>query len=214
MKRLTVIFVMLAALLCLCACNQNRLSDSEVTVPSDAVSLTENVVDPVTCDHDWIEASCTALRTCSKCNFSVGTVAHVWEDPDSTIKTCKNCGEVTVDPEHYMPPKLNITIRFHYIRPDRDYEGWNLWVWDHAPVPSTDLEPPYPFEVVGDEAICTFYVNSGTDEVGYIVRYGEWEEKDIEEDQFIDLSGVLSGTVDFYVQSGEKGGDLVLPCGF
>ena len=209
MKRLTVIFVMLAALLCLCACNQNRLSGSEVTVPSDAVSLTENVVDPATCDHDWGEVSCLSIRICSKCDFSLGPMGHLWLKTSSTTETCKNCGEVKRD-----APKPPIMIRFHYIRPDRDYEGWNLWVWDHAPVPSTDLEPPYPFEVVGDEAICTFYVNSGTDEVGYIVRYGEWEEKDIEEDQFIDLSGVRSGTVDFYVQSGEKGGYLELPWGF
>ena len=38
--------------------------------------------------------------------------------------------------------------------------------------------------------------------VGYLIRYGEWENKDVDYDQFINLTGILSGSVDFYVESG------------
>lgn len=94
-----------------------------------------------------------------------------------------------------------ITIRFHYTRPEGDYEGWEMWLWDLDGI--TALESPFPLTVQGDEAICEFQVKTGTCKIGYIVRYGEWEKKDVEHDQFINITGVLSGTLDFYVQSGK-----------
>ncbi len=93
-----------------------------------------------------------------------------------------------------------ITIRFHYHREDGDYEGWNMWLWDMDGI--TTLEPPYELVVEGEEAICEFKVKTGTCKIGYIVRQGEWDAKDIDWDQHINITGVLSGTVDFYVESG------------
>jgi len=104
----------------------------------------------------------------------------------------------------------DITLRFHYEREDGIYEGWEMWFWDNAAVPSTHLDPPYQFEEVDGEMICTVPLNPGTMEIGYIVRLGDWEAKDIEEDQFIDITGVLSGTVDVYVKSGVKGHEIIL----
>ena len=94
-----------------------------------------------------------------------------------------------------------ITIRFHYNRADGEYEGWEMWLWDMDGI--TALESPFPLTVVGDEAICEFQVKTGTCKIGYIVRYGEWEKKDVDWDQHINITGVLSGTVDFYVESGK-----------
>ena len=103
----------------------------------------------------------------------------------------------------------DITLRLHYHREDGNYEGWNMWFWDNAAVPSTNLEPPYEFVVTDNEAVCEIKLNTGTMELGYIVRLGDWIEKDIEEDQFIDLTGVLSGTIDVYVKSKVKGHEIV-----
>ena len=104
----------------------------------------------------------------------------------------------------------DITLRLHYAREDGNYEGWEMWFWDNAAVPSTPLDPPYQFEEVDGEMICTVPLNPGTMEIGYIVRLGDWEAKDIDEDQFIDITGVLGGTVDVYVKSGVKGHEIVL----
>ena len=103
-----------------------------------------------------------------------------------------------------------ITLRLHYSREDGEYEGWEMWFWDNAASPSTNLEPPYQFEEINGEMVCEVKLNTGTMELGYIVRYGDWLAKDIEEDQFIDITGVLSGTVDVYVKSGVKGHEIVM----
>ncbi len=111
-----------------------------------------------------------------------------------------------------MAADNEITIRIHYHREDGNYEGWTLWSWDYdgksevkgtAPDGTETNGAPYGWEQNGDEVIFTIRVKTGTMRVGYIVRYGEWEAKDIEWDQFINLTGILSGTVDFYVESGK-----------
>ena len=103
----------------------------------------------------------------------------------------------------------DITLRLHYSREDGEYEGWQMWFWDNAAVPSTTLEPPYEFEEIDGEMVSEIKLNTGTMELGYIVRFGDWIAKDIEDDQFIDLTGVLSGTVDVYVKSGVRGHEIV-----
>ena len=98
-----------------------------------------------------------------------------------------------------------ITLRLHYHREDGAYENWQMWFWDSAAVPTTNLEPPYYFEEIDGEMISEIKLNTGTMNLGFIVRLGEWIEKDWPDDQFIDLTGVLSGTVDVFVESGKQG---------
>ncbi len=107
-------------------------------------------------------------------------------------------------------PNSSITLRLHYYRPDGNYTDWNLWIWDAGVPEYSLLEPPYEFELLGNDMVCTVQLKSGTSKLGYIVRLGDWTDKDIHEDQFIDLTGILCGTVDMYVNSGVKGHDIVL----
>ncbi len=100
-----------------------------------------------------------------------------------------------------------ITLRLHYHREDGAYEGWEMWFWDNTA--TTKLDPPYSFEEVDGEMVSTIEVKPGTMEIGFIVRFGNWEAKDIEEDQYIDIAGILGGTVDVYVEAGVKGYELV-----
>ena len=107
-------------------------------------------------------------------------------------------------------PHSSITLRVHYHRPDGNYDDWNLWLWD-ASVPECEaLEPPYLFEEENGEMVCTVTVKPGTSKLGYLVRLGDWKDKDVAEDQFIGLAGILSGTVDVYIESGVKGHTVVL----
>ena len=104
-----------------------------------------------------------------------------------------------------------ITLRIHYHRPDNHYEGWNLVAWSqeglYAVTGFSDADgsltttPGYRFDPGTNEVICTLTVPGGIANVGYVVRQGIWEAKDVEWDQFINLSGILSGTVDFYIES-------------
>ena len=119
-----------------------------------------------------------------------------------------------------MAAEGSITIRILYHRPDGEYTDWQLWSWDldgnyditgvSVSDGTTVTAPPYKFEEGTDEVVATITVPTGTMRVGYIVRYGEWKDKDTNSspgaddawDQFINITGILSGTVDFYVESG------------
>ena len=104
----------------------------------------------------------------------------------------------------------SITLRIHYNRPDGNYTDWNVWLWDNSAVTATYLNPPYEFEDINGEMVCTVKINSGTSEVGYVIRLGDWIDKDIHEDRFIDLAGIVSGTVDVYIQSQVWSHEMVL----
>ena len=95
----------------------------------------------------------------------------------------------------------DLTIRLHYNRADGNYENWDVWMWE---VGGGD-GGAYAFEDVDGEMIATKVVTPGITEVGFIVRKGNWEEKDIGDDQFIDIAEMVSGTVDIYVESGVAG---------
>ena len=106
-----------------------------------------------------------------------------------------------------LAAEASITLKLHYHREDGNYEGWEMWFWD--PDATSELEPPYQFEDENGEMVATINLVPGTMQVGFIVRLGEWEAKDIEADQFIDITGILEGTVHYYVESGKEGGELV-----
>ena len=71
----------------------------------------------------------------------------------------------------------------HYHRPDGEYDGWNLWVW-----PEGGDGAAYPFEVVGDRGRAVVPIQNGeADRFGFIVRRGDWEQKDVGTDRFVNL---------------------------
>lgn len=90
-------------------------------------------------------------------------------------------------------------IQLHYNRPDGDYEPWRVWFWEEG-AGGAD----YYFEETDGEQIATMEVSPGVTSVGFIVRTEDWG-KDVDKDQFIDISEVVSGTVHVYVESGVEG---------
>lgn len=92
-----------------------------------------------------------------------------------------------------------VTLKLHYNRPDGNYTGWDVWLW-----PEGGEGAGYPFADENGEMVATMEVPAGTTNIGFIVRTEDWT-KDINEDQFIDIAEVLSGTVHAYVESGVPG---------
>ena len=90
-----------------------------------------------------------------------------------------------------------ITVRFHYQRTDGDYTDWNMWIWGAGDGTANEFTGTDDFGAYLDYA-----AETGTSELGYIVRLGEWLEKDIDSDRFIDLSAVISGNVEVFLKSG------------
>lgn len=91
-----------------------------------------------------------------------------------------------------------LVIKLHYNRPDGNYENWSVWFWAPTGV-------AVDFKEENGEMVATYEVEAGATQVGYIVRLGEWEKKDVDKDQFIDVAAYISGTLDVYVESGVEG---------
>ena len=92
-----------------------------------------------------------------------------------------------------------VTLKLHYHREDGDYKKWDVWLWTDG-----GEGGGYPFEEEDGEMVATMAVQPGATKVGFIVRTEDWD-KDVEADQFIDISEVVSGTVHAYVESGVEG---------
>lgn len=92
-----------------------------------------------------------------------------------------------------------VVIKLHYNRPDGKYDGWDVWFWE-----SGKDGAGYAFAEEDGDMVATMEATPGTMEVGFIVRTENWD-KDVAEDQFIDISEMVSGTVHVYVESTVKG---------
>ncbi len=73
-------------------------------------------------------------------------------------------------------------LTIHYHRFDGNYEGWNLWLWGRGLNGSAhefDGEDEYG-------RIANVTLPDDLDEVGIIVRLGEWEAKDVSQDRYFE----------------------------
>ena len=99
----------------------------------------------------------------------------------------------------------DVSVCLHYDRPDGNYDGWSVWFWvegsDSADIPLTDA---------GGERIAVYKVPEGASSVGFIVKQPNWAAKDVDMDQFVDVSACISGTVHVYVDAGVEGYEMVL----
>lgn len=90
----------------------------------------------------------------------------------------------------------------HYHRFDGNYEGWNLWIWAKG-------KDGKAYEFQAEDAYVRRLKSSsnvsGADEVGFIVRKGEWEAKDVDVDRFVSLSKVnADGVLEIYLVQGAE----------
>ncbi|MBO5098221.1 MAG: type I pullulanase [Agathobacter sp.] len=93
-----------------------------------------------------------------------------------------------------------LTVKLHYHRADGNYENWTVWGWEEGTAGES-----YPFVEEDGDMVATIIVDAGAPKLGYIVRLGNWEQKDIAEDQFIEVAQYLGGTIHVYVESGVAG---------
>ena len=85
----------------------------------------------------------------------------------------------------------------HYHRPAKDYAGWNLWCW-----PEAGEGAQFAFDredAFGRTAVVPFARTP--ERAGFIVRRGNWEEKDFDQDRFVPLA--RGGVTEIWVTSGE-----------
>lgn len=100
--------------------------------------------------------------------------------------------------------KTDVTITFHYLRSDNDYSGWSLWIWQDEGAGTDNA-------FTGTDANGAYFsmkAGSKTSKLGYIVRTPNWD-KEGDADRFVDISDVVSGTIDVYITSGVDEANVV-----
>ncbi|MCR5153771.1 MAG: type I pullulanase [Lachnospiraceae bacterium] len=102
-------------------------------------------------------------------------------------------------PHHLVQAAEGVTLKLHFHRESGEYDGWDVWLWEYGKDGAG-----YAFADENGEKVATMKVSDGTTTVGFIVRTESWE-KDISDDQFIDIAEMVSGTVHIYVESGVPG---------
>ena len=74
-------------------------------------------------------------------------------------------------------------IVFEYDRPAGDYTDWNLWVWDTG---IKDNRIDFTEDVDGKK-VAYIEVGPEAESVGFIIRKGEWQDKDTDTNRFIKI---------------------------
>jgi len=137
-------------------------------------------------------------------------VEETFEGTTVTLTAASGSDKVTFDSKVFADNN-KITLKIHFHREDGDYEGWNVWGW------RTDAGGEgYEFEDEDGEKVVTIALDDAraNSDYNYIVRKrvgdNDWADKNDQNDQKIDLSDVLSGTVHFYIEGGKPNGTRVL----
>lgn len=85
----------------------------------------------------------------------------------------------------------------HYHRPGGDYSGWNIWYWPEG-------RDGQQANLGGEDAFGRYAIipfAPAPARAGFLVRRGNWEEKDFDQDRFVSLT--KGSITEIWVKSGE-----------
>lgn len=96
--------------------------------------------------------------------------------------------------------KISVTI--HYRKFDGNYSNWNLWIWAQG-------SDGRQYDFTGEDEygkICTFEMENmeSVSEIGFIVRLGEWEQKDGDKDRFIEIDDSNADSIEIFLLEGDE----------
>ncbi len=143
----------------------------------------------------------------------LGFIVHLGDEkdpgPDRFLVVAEHGHEVWLvsgsERIHTAPPlgpPAPGTARLHYARPDGDYDGWTLHVWEDAVASVAWTEGLPPTGVTPYGAYWDVALREGAQRLGFIVHRGD--EKDPGPDQFLELADVdlTTGGAEAWLLSG------------
>ena len=175
---------------------------AKVEVPAGGTKQGFIVKEDGTWNKDW-----DGDRFVKTEGFIAGTIdVYVTEATEAVTVEYKNAVEGTyVAPEE--PEEDNLTIQFHYLREDGNYDGWNVAAWDGASG-ATFEKDDNGYITDANGAVAISEVTPGSTKIGFIVRYSiegnDWAAKDWDGDRFVEIKDYVSGTIHVYVTSGQE----------
>ena len=103
---------------------------------------------------------------------------------------------------------VSVSVKIHYFRSDILYSDWNLWIWPAAANSAGYSGAAYDFAAQPDDfgSVATVTIFPATDQtvpttqVGFIVRKGDWQAKDVLQDRFIPIT---NGQAEAWLISGD-----------
>ncbi len=103
------------------------------------------------------------------------------------------------------PETVKLTV--HYQRVEADYTSWNLWLWKNMATGTDADVNKAGVQFTGDDAygkIATVEITGMDkfDNIGVIVRKGEWLSKDVPDDRFITKFG-SDGVTEIWLRQGD-----------
>lgn len=108
---------------------------------------------------------------------SLGAAAPIRAAPPTTAVPKRTA----FDPATFGAKQLLVV---HYARTDENYNAWNVWAWV---VDQTGQQLDFKgVDDYGPYAVMPLRV--AAPRVGFIIRKGEWEAKDIDADRFVDIN--------------------------
>jgi len=208
------------------------VGDANITVKDGSIEATMKVsvahLVPATVkisgDNSVYAARSTALSTSVQDQFNQDIFGAVtsWSSSDNNIAVVSSNGEVTgvnagtatitatvgnAKADFKINVKANVKryVYFKYVRPDGDYKGWNIWVWNTG---VKDGQIDFS-NVTSDGALEKIEIAPDATNIGFVLRKGtDWSTKDpYGYDRYIttDLSQTVTGVTvtmgvkDFYI---------------
>lgn len=104
-------------------------------------------------------------------------------------------------------------IYIHYYRYNEDYANWNVWAWQNLPVGLEGSSYSFSQDTTSEEfnyggVVTVIDVNQkfpGIERLGLIVRKGEWLEKDVDADRFVNIpQTTANGEFHIYLVEGDS----------
>ncbi|WP_020424609.1 type I pullulanase [Paenibacillus sp. OSY-SE] len=125
-----------------------------------------------------------------------GKVSGVQE---GTATITAQAGSAQASQKVAVKPLLKRYVQINYVRPDTNYDKWGLWVWQTGV-----QDDGHEFQRY-ENGMATAMIEVGpeTESIGFIIKKGDWEEKDTDSDRFIrtNLNDTLTKV---YVYSGQS----------
>ena len=99
------------------------------------------------------------------------------------------------------------SLQIHYYRKDGKYKGWNLWLWEGGKDGAQfDFNGKDDWGVIASYPLST-WIDPLTNKLGFIVRKGNWESKDVESDRFVNFPAYEkdeNGIYHIYLKLGDE----------